>query len=295
VIPKINGSSEAQGSYVYRIPETAPLKDHVIMVSVGDSNRTALLHVTERMAERTFMITLESLTDVIGLHEAVTISAHVWFLGPEDAPNVTVILTEDKIPRLGEENLGAFVPGQSKIAYFDYKGEAPGIHSLTAYIAETGESNQLLITVMPTPATSLKVELIEPVNNSVVSSLVTVKAYAKVPFGETVSKVELYLDGLLFGSMSSTEVIGQYNLEIDTTVLDDGLHMLKAVLTTTSAMSTHSHVLHMTIKNKADPPPPPPPQKYETTVNEGQWASLLFLVLLMLAVISIILYRGLRG
>jgi len=287
----LEGFGENQTSYDYDIPLTASLGNHTIKVTAVDSNRTALLLVTERLAERTFEITLDTPSDIIGLHERITVLAHVKYIGPEDAPNVTVILREEQVPKIGEQNLGKFVPGQSKTAYFNYTGEASGVHILTAYIAETGESNQLLITVMPTPSTSLKVDITDPTNNSVVSDDITVKAYAKVPYGMSISKVELYLDGALSGEMSRTQVIGEYVLDLDTSLEENGSHKVKAVVTTTNAKSSESPILHLTFKNGVDPPPPPPAQRYETTVNENPWFPLLFMILMIIAVISIIAYR----
>ncbi len=94
------------------------------------------------------------------------------------------------------------------------------------------------------------VNIVSPANNSLITGTVTITASANDDVG--VSKVELYVDGILYGADSSQP----YNFSWDTTKSPNGPHNLEAVAYDRAGNAGESNLLLVYVDNPLDTTPP---------------------------------------
>jgi subtilisin family serine protease len=123
--------------------------------------------------------------------------------------------------------------------YFGY-GRVNAYRSLLAAISSAPERD----TAAPI------VSIVSPANNSLISGTVTISTSANDDVG--VSKVELYVDGILYGMDSDQP----YNFSWDTTKSQNGSHNLEAVAYDQAGNAGESSPLTVFVDNPLDTTPP---------------------------------------
>ena len=163
--------------------------------------------------------------------------------------------------KLDGNNIGSPIAGPGPYATtFDSTLLINATHTLTALATDSAgtsaSSAPVSVTVnnltAPAPPT---VSITSPTAGATISgSTVSVVATASASAGASISKVQFQVDGKAFGAVATTP---SYQAVLDTTTLSDGPHNLSAIATDTSATSTLSTPVQVTVKNSTVPPGTP--------------------------------------